>query len=95
MYDIIELNEKLVAELRDIARKLSIANPESLKKQELIYKILDQQAVNPQLIAKVRPEKPAKVQAPAVVVVEEVVPPIEIVPLTNSEAPVVASSREK
>ena len=36
MYDIIELNEKLVAELRDIAKKLSVANPESLKKQELI-----------------------------------------------------------
>ena len=47
MYDIIELNGMLVQELRDIAHKLAIPNFESLKKQELIYKILDQQALNP------------------------------------------------
>jgi len=74
MYDIIELNEKLVAELRDIAKKLSVANPESLKKQELIYKILDQQAVSPDLVAKVKPSRPItekKISAPEVQVVEE------------------------
>ena len=47
MYDIIELNGMLVQELREIAHKLAIPNFESLKKQELIYKILDQQALNP------------------------------------------------
>jgi len=47
MYDIIELNGMLVQELREIAQKLAIPNFESLKKQELIYKILDQQALNP------------------------------------------------
>lgn len=47
MYDIIELNSKLVTELRDIARSLNIPKPESLKKQDLIYKILDYQALNP------------------------------------------------
>jgi transcription termination factor Rho len=47
MYDIIELNGMLVQELREIAHKLVIPNFESLKKQELIYKILDQQASNP------------------------------------------------
>jgi transcription termination factor Rho len=47
MYDIIELNGMLVQELREVAHKLAIPNFESLKKQELIYKILDLQAANP------------------------------------------------
>ncbi len=47
MYDIIELNNKLVGELKDIAKDLNIPKYEVLKKQELIYNILDQQAINP------------------------------------------------
>jgi len=47
MYDIIELNGKLVAELREIAKELDIDKYEGLKKQDLIYKILDHQALNP------------------------------------------------
>jgi transcription termination factor Rho len=45
MYDILELSKKLVPELRDIAKELKIKKAESLKKQDLIYKILDQQAI--------------------------------------------------
>jgi transcription termination factor Rho len=45
MYDILELSNKLLPELRDIARELKIKKTESLKKQDLIYKILDQQAI--------------------------------------------------
>lgn len=45
MYDILELNKKLVSELREIAKELEIAKVENYKKQELIYKILDQQAI--------------------------------------------------
>ncbi len=47
MYDILELNDKLVNELREIARLMKIENYDDFKKQELIYKILDQQALNP------------------------------------------------
>ena len=47
MYDIIELNNKLATELKEIAKELNIPKYEALKKQELIYKILDQQALNP------------------------------------------------
>ena len=47
MHDIIELNNKLVGELKEIAKNLNIPKYETLKKQELIYKILDQQALNP------------------------------------------------
>ena len=47
MYDIIELNKKLVTELRDIAKELDIKKSDKLKKEELVYQILDQQAINP------------------------------------------------
>ncbi len=46
MYDILQLNDMLVPELLDIAEQLSIANAKKLDKQELIYKILDKQAVD-------------------------------------------------
>ncbi|MEA3476814.1 MAG: transcription termination factor Rho [Bacteroidota bacterium] len=47
MYDIIELNGKLVSELREIAKGLKIPKFDKLLKQDLIYKILDHQALNP------------------------------------------------
>ena len=45
MYDILQLNDMLVPELREIAEQLGIAGTKKLNKQELIYKILDQQAI--------------------------------------------------
>jgi len=44
MYDILQLNDMLVPELLDIAEQQNITNAENLEKQELIYKILDNQA---------------------------------------------------
>lgn len=45
MYDILELNKKLLPELKEIAKELNIKRADTLRKQDLIYKILDQQAV--------------------------------------------------
>ncbi len=45
-YDILQLNDMLVQELREIALKLEIPEYKKLSKQDLIYKILDAQAVN-------------------------------------------------
>ncbi|HWK02225.1 MAG TPA: transcription termination factor Rho [Puia sp.] len=45
MYDILQLNDMLVPELLDIAEQLKISGAKKLDKQELIYKILDKQAV--------------------------------------------------
>ena len=45
MYDILQLNDMIVPELLDIAEKLDISNAKKLEKQDLIYKILDKQAV--------------------------------------------------
>ena len=52
MYDIIDLNSRKVAELRDIAKELNIARTDKLKKQELVYAILDEQAVSTSAKAK-------------------------------------------
>ena len=45
MYDILQLNDMLVPELLDIADQLKIQNAKKLDKQELVYKILDKQAL--------------------------------------------------
>ena len=45
MYDILQLNDMLVPELREIAERLGVSGFRRLAKQDLIYKILDQQAV--------------------------------------------------
>jgi len=47
MYDIIELSSKKVAELKEIAKSFQISKFEKLLKQDLIYKILDHQALHP------------------------------------------------
>ena len=47
MYDILQLNDMLVPELHDIAEQLSIPDAKHLNKQDLIYKILDKQALSP------------------------------------------------
>jgi transcription termination factor Rho len=45
MYDISQLNDMLLPELLDVADSLHIDNAKKLNKQELIFKILDQQAI--------------------------------------------------
>ena len=45
MYDILQLNQMLVPELREIAEKLEMTGYKRLTKKELIYKILDFQAI--------------------------------------------------
>lgn len=46
MYDILQLNGMLVSELRQVAEQLGITGSSKLAKTELIYKILDQQAIS-------------------------------------------------
>ena len=45
MYDILQLNDMFVPELLDIAEQLKIPNAKKLAKQDLVYKILDSQAI--------------------------------------------------
>ena len=44
-YNIIELNEKQLTDLQAIAGDLGLKKVKALSKQDLIYRILDEQAV--------------------------------------------------
>ena len=45
MYNIIQLNDKDLSELQQIAKELGLTKTESLRKEELVYRILDEQAI--------------------------------------------------
>ncbi|GAA0877649.1 transcription termination factor Rho [Algoriphagus jejuensis] len=82
MYNIEELRIRLLSELKDIAEELGVKNFKSLKKDELVYAILDQQAITPeQALPKKKPsasetpnaesEKPSPPPAPSAPSAEE------------------------
>ena len=56
MYDILQLNQKTVVELKEIAKQLEVNKFQKLKKEELVYQILDQQAVKPEAVKAVSKE---------------------------------------
>src|ERR1022692_3268676 len=92
MYDILQLNDMLVPELLDIAEQQNITNAKTLEKQELIYKILDKQALMNNTEKKSPdPEKPKRkriiktIAEPAPVAVLPVAEPIEDVKPKKSE----------
>lgn len=62
MYDIAQLRSKKVADLREIATELKITKTDKLKKDELVYKILDEQAIVS--AAEVSKPKPKRARAP-------------------------------
>ena len=96
-YNILELNEKLLPELQTIAEELGIKKVRSFKKDELIYKILDEQAISYAGIQaekskekevkktekKVRAKKTVKEEKPATVAEEAA--QTETVNITNVE----------
>jgi transcription termination factor Rho len=46
MYTIDDLNVKLLSELKDLAEQMGVKNAKKLSKEDLVYKILDQQAIS-------------------------------------------------
>ena len=80
MFEISQLKEKKLTDLQEIANKLKVPKYRSLKKLDLVYKILDMQAADPKAVTAVvepssstenKPEKPQvrkprqRVQKPA------------------------------
>ena len=53
-----ELNDKLLSELKNITEELGIKGASKLSKQDLIYKILDEQAIS-------KPKKPSSKKSPS------------------------------
>ena len=68
MYDILQLNEMILPELKDIAEKLNVSGISKLNKEDIIYKILDNQAINPsavkEIIAETSSETEVKEEKP-------------------------------
>ena len=77
MYDILQLNDMLMPELLDAAEQLKIDGGKGLEKQDLIYKILDKQAVATvedkveQAVKKPRTKKVITVKATTANITEE------------------------
>ena len=68
MYDILQLNDMLVPELKELAKSLGIKNLNRLSKQDIVYAILDRQALKVGSDSK----KPARSEAKPIDFVEEV-----------------------
>ncbi|MCP4443660.1 MAG: transcription termination factor Rho [Aureispira sp.] len=63
MYDILQLNQMLVPELREIAESLEMKGYKRLPKKDLIYKILDYQAIKGTVSTKEETPKAEKKEA--------------------------------
>ncbi len=57
MYDILELKDKKLPDLQEIAKNLNVKKFRQYKKLELIYEILDAQAENPSAAKAIRPSQ--------------------------------------
>ena len=64
MYDIIELKSKSYDELLEIAEKLDIAKPKSFSQDDLVYKILDEQAIKASSQPEEKPQKKQRQRVP-------------------------------
>jgi len=103
MYDILELNSKLLSDLKEIAKQLNIKRVDSLKKQDLIYKILDEQALQAATAPTKKEPSKKKVDAPKPKPAKEEVQPEVLtpepepvsVPKVEEVQPVVEAKEEK
>lgn len=86
MYDILQLNDMLVPELLDIAEQLRIPSAKKLDKQELIYKILDKQAV---LASSAKSETPSEETGKRKRIIKTTTPN------STEEAEIVSTGKEK
>jgi transcription termination factor Rho len=96
MYTLNELKDRLLSDLKEIAEQLNVGNFKRLSKQDLIYKILDQQAVLPadQLPGK-KPATPAPalIQEPAAAPAALTAPVPDAEPVIVAETPAAAPAR--
>ncbi|MEJ8758132.1 transcription termination factor Rho [Pontibacter sp. H259] len=92
MYNIEELKDRLLSELKEIAEHLGVQNFKKLSKQDIIYKILDQQAITPpeKLPKKIKSAAPASESSPEIIteVVEEVPVTAEAAPALEERRPI-------
>lgn len=71
MYSVLGLNKMSITELNEIALKLLIQKPDKMEKQNLIFAIIDQLALKPELstvLGEPKAEKPKRIRKPISVV---------------------------
>ncbi|WP_347157861.1 transcription termination factor Rho [Pontibacter chitinilyticus] len=94
MYNIEELKDRLLSELKEIAEDLGVKNFKKLSKQDLIYKILDQQAItSPEKITK-KFKSPAPTAEPTNIEEQESASPVAV-EAAPAPAPVAAPARKR
>lgn len=76
MYNIEELRIRLLSELKEIAEELGVKNHKSLKKDELVYAILDLQAITPEQALPKKKPSIAEVKEPTPKTIPEKTPEI-------------------
>jgi transcription termination factor Rho len=89
MYTLNELKDRLLSDLKEIAEQLNVGNFKRLSKQDLIYKILDQQAILP---ADQLPGKKPASPAPAAEAPATEAAPAEAAPAASPAAPAEAEA---
>ncbi len=106
MYDIIELNDKSLEELYTIAATLNISKVKSYSKEDLVYKILDEQAIQgvgrPARKPRARIATSKKVEQKVMEVAPAAAPVVEVAsnraeesaPAQTNEAPVEKENKE-
>jgi transcription termination factor Rho len=95
MYTLNELKDRLLSDLKEIADQLSVGNFKRLSKQDLIYKILDQQALLPadQLPGKKPAATPVPAESPAAATPAPEVEVATVAPAAEASAAEVAPTR--
>lgn len=83
MYDILQLNDMLVPELKELAEQLELKSYKRLNKQELIYRILDAQALSANGSEESAPKAKTKAKKVAKDTIET--PKDNDAPLSNTE----------
>jgi transcription termination factor Rho len=86
MYTLNELKDRLLSDLKEIAEQLNVGNFKRLSKQDLIYKILDQQAILP------ADQQPAKKPATPAASASATDAPVATAPPVPDAEPVVAEA---
>jgi transcription termination factor Rho len=81
MYEITQLNSMLVSQLKEIAEKLGIESYKKLTKKDLIFQILDRQAILGDTFQMPKPKAPPAAEP---VAVKEVIPPRNETPELNT-----------
>lgn len=95
MYDILQLNEMVLSDLKELAGQLKIENFKKLHKQNLIFQILDKQAISDEPLlpvkSKTKEEPTVEKNAPDITTLE---PPKKKLPPKNKTQETIISAAE-